>query len=326
MFSYYTLTDALDWLLNFGADLSFYRRGQFRGAETQQNQGSSADAGLWQNRTFAYTLDNILTYRRALGMNHRLDATLLYSIQQERYEGDTTSVLGVPYEEQQFYVLGSAVNVCGVSDSLAQWALQSVMGRVNYAFKDRYLLTLTSRVDGSSRLAQGQKYGVFPSVAFAWRLSEEGFIQRANLFSDLKLRLSYGRTGNTAIAPYQTLGSLQRTMYSFGDKAAVGYRGSTLPNPNLKWEKTGQLDVGLEFTSRSRPLAGTVDYYQSHTSDLLMLRQIPTTTGYASILQNVGATHNTGIEVALSASLLKDGHGLWWSTQLTRARSRHRTV
>src|SRR5207249_1800671 len=85
---------------------------------------------------------------------------------------------------------------------------------------DRYLLTVTSRLDGSSRLAQGQKYGVFPSVAFAWRLSEEGFIQRANLFSDLKLRLSYGRTGNTAIAPYQTLGSLHRTMYSFGDHAA----------------------------------------------------------------------------------------------------------
>src|SRR5207249_1002994 len=87
---------------------------------------------------------------------------------EERYEGDTTCVLGLPYEEQQFYDLGSAVNVCGVSDSLAQWALQSVMGRVNYAFKDRYLLTLTSRVDGSSRLAQGQKYGVFPSVALAW--------------------------------------------------------------------------------------------------------------------------------------------------------------
>jgi len=326
MYADYHLTDALDWRVNFGADLSFYRRGQFRGAETQQNQGSSADAGLWQNRTFAYTLDNILTYRSALGTNHRLDATLLYSIQQERYEGDTTSVLGLPYEEQQFYDLGSAVNITGVADTLGEWALQSVMGRVNYAFKDRYLLTVTSRLDGSSRLAQGQKYGVFPSVALAWRLSEEGFIQRTNLVSDLKLRLSYGRTGNTAIAPYQTLGSLDRTMYSFGDKAAVGYRGATLPNPDLKWEKTGQVDVGLEFTSRSGRIAGTVDYYQSHTSDLLMLRQIPTTTGYASILQNVGATHNSGIEVALSASLLKDWHGLGWSTQLTWAKSRNRIV
>src|SRR5213595_2096512 len=100
------------------------------------------------------------------------------SIQQERYEGDTTSVLGLPYEEQQFYDLGSAVNITGVADTLGEWALQSVMGRVNYAFKDRYLLTVTSRLDGSSRLAQGQKYGVFPSVALAWRLSEEGFIQR----------------------------------------------------------------------------------------------------------------------------------------------------
>src|SRR6266566_4279896 len=326
MYADYHLTDALDWRVNFGADLSFYRRGQFRGAETQQNQGSSADAGLWQNRTFAYTLDNILTYRRALGVDHRLDATLLYSIQQERYEGDTTSVLGLPYEEQQFYDLGSAVNITGVADTLGEWALQSVMGRVNYAFKDRYLLTVTSRLDGSSRLAQGQKYGVFPSVALAWRLSEEGFIQRTNLFSDLKLRLSYGRTGNTAIAPYQTLGSLKRTVYSFGDKAAVGYYPNTLPNPDLKWEKTGQLDLGLEFTTRNGRLAGTVDYYQAHTSDLLMLRQIPTTTGYASILQNVGATHNSGLEVALSAGLVRDWHGLAWSTQLTWARNRNKIV
>src|SRR5256714_2575651 len=142
MYEYYYLLDALDWWYNFGDYLSFYRRGHYRGAETQQNQGSSADAGLWQNRTFAYTLDNILTYRSALGMNHRLDATLLYSIQQERYEGDTTSVLGLPYEEQQFYDLGSAVNITGVADTLGEWALQSVLGRVNYAVKDRYLLTV----------------------------------------------------------------------------------------------------------------------------------------------------------------------------------------
>src|SRR5213592_5286583 len=99
MYADYHLTDSLDWRVNFGADLSFYRRGQFRGAETQANQGSSADAGLWQNRTFAYTLDNIVTYRRSLGADHRVDATLLSSVQQERYEGDTTCVLGLPYEE-----------------------------------------------------------------------------------------------------------------------------------------------------------------------------------------------------------------------------------
>src|SRR5207247_5114393 len=160
----------------------------------------------------------------------------------------TTWGVARAYAELQLYDVGAAVHVAGVADTLGEWALQSVMGRVNYSFKDRYLLTVTSRLDGSSRLAQGQKYGVFPSVALAWRLSEEGFIQRTNLVSDLKLRLSYGRTGNTAIAPYQTLGSLDRTMYSFGDKAAVGYRGATLRNPDLKWEKTGQDDEGLEFT------------------------------------------------------------------------------
>ena len=322
----YDLAPGLNWRLNFGADLTFFRRGQFRGAQTQVNQGSSADAQLAQTRTFAYTVDNILTYRRSLGSDHRLDATLLYSIQQERTERDTTAVSGLPYETDQFYDLGSAVHVEGVYSGLSQWALQSVMARANYTWKDRYLLTVSGRLDGSSRLAPGHKYALFPSVALAWRLSEEPIVRRTGLFSDLKLRASFGRTGNTAIDPYQTEGQLVRSVYSFGDKAAVGYGPGTLPNPDLRWEKTSQVDVGLEFTAVNNRLAGTVDVYRANTSDLIMLRQIAPTSGYTSILQNIGATRNTGLEVALSAQLLQDWNGLGWSTQLNWAANRNRIV
>jgi TonB-linked SusC/RagA family outer membrane protein len=326
LFAGYDLTPSLSWRVNFGADLTFYRRGQFRGAQTQQWQGSNADGAMWQSKTLAYTLDNILTFRGNLGPNHRVDATALYSIQQERTERDSMQVTGLPYEHQKFFDLGSGLKPDWLGSGLTAWALQSFMARVNYTFKDRYLLTMSGRVDGSSRLAPGQKYGVFPSVALAWRLSEEDFIRRTGLFSDLKLRASYGRTGNTAIDPYQTEGSLTRTMYSFSEQPAVGFRPGRLPNPKLRWEKTGQVDVGLEFTVLNNRLSGSVDYYRADTRDLIMDRQLPPTSGYSSILENVGATRNTGIEVALSTVLVEDRNGLRWNVDFNAAANRNRIV
>ncbi len=326
LFAAYDLTPALSWRVNFGADLTFFRRGQFRGAQTQQWQGSSSDGAMWDAKTVAYTLDHIVTFRRRLGTNHRIDATGLYSVQQERTERDSMQVTGLPYEHQKFFDLGSGLKPDWLGSGLTAWAMQSFMARVNYTFKDRYLLTVTSRLDGSSRLAPGRKYGLFPSVAVAWRLSEEGLIRRSRFFSDLKLRASYGLTGNTAIDPYQTEGSLSRTMYSFLDQPAVGFRPGRLPNPNLRWEKTGQMDVGLEFTMLNNRLSGSIDYYRADTRDLLMDRQLPPTSGYSSILQNVGATRNTGVEVALSGLLAQDWHGIRWSTDVNFAANRNRIV
>jgi TonB-linked SusC/RagA family outer membrane protein len=326
LFADYNLTNALNWRVNFGADFTFFRRGQFWGAETQAMQGSPANASLQQNRTFAYTLDNILTYRRSLGTAHRIDATFLYSIQQQQTEDQFAGAISLPYEQQEYYDLGSANFFQAPSSNLTQWRLQSYMGRVNYALKDRYLLTVTSRVDGSSRLAPGHKYQLFPSIALAWRLSEEGFVQRTGLFSDLKLRASYGRTGNTAIDPYQTVGALARTIYSFGGKPAVGYRPGALPNQDLTWERTAQADVGLEFTTRGGRISGTVDVYRSYTSDLLMSRRLAGANGFTSLVQNVGATRNTGVEVALTTDILRNWHGLAWTTQLNWAMNRNRIV
>ncbi len=326
LFADYHLTDALSWRVNFGGNVNSYRRGVFQGAQTQVNQGSGADAGLWENRTTAYTLDNILTLRRNVGNDHRVDLTLLYSIQEQRSEDDTMHAAGLPYERQQFYDIGSATHIDGLYSHLSRWALQSYMARLNYAFKDKYLLTLTSRVDGSSRLARGHKYAMFPSVALAWRLSEEGFIRRTNFFSDLKLRASYGHTGNTAINPYQTLGYLARVPYSFDNNPAPGYRPDSLPNPNLKWENTGQLDLGVEFTALRGRLSGSVDYYRADTKDLIMDRQIPPTNGYTRIVQNIGATRNTGLEVALSFVPVEDWHGLRWSQDLNWSTNHNRIL
>lgn len=307
------LASGLDWRMNFGPDLTFARRGQFRGAETQAKQGSGADALMEEDRSYNYTLDNLLTYRRDLATNHRVDATVLYSLSSNHSEEHNSSVSGLPYEHQKFFNLGSGSTIESVSSRLTESSLQSYMARINYGFMDRYLFTVTTRVDGSSRLAPGKKYAVFPSLALGWRLSEEPFIRSLGMFDNLKLRASYGRAGNTSVDPYQTLGGLSRTTYAFGDIAAYGYRPGSLPNPNLEWEKTDQVDLGFEFSVLKDRLSGTIDVYRAQTKDLLMDRQLPPTTGFTSITENIGETMNEGLEISLSGVVLKGWKGINWS-------------
>jgi TonB-linked SusC/RagA family outer membrane protein len=314
LFASLNLVEGLDWRVNFGPDLTYARRGQFRGAETQAKQGSGSDALIEEDRTFDYTLDNIVTFKKQLGSDHRFDNTFLYSIEKQTQEEHNSSVNGLPYEHQEFYNIGSANTIESVSSRLREWALQSFMGRINYAFKDRYLLTVTSRFDGSSRLAPGHKWAVFPSVALGWRVIDEPFLRNSNLVSNLKLRSSYGRSGNTAVDPYATQGGLSRTTYAFGDVAGYGYRPGSMPNPNLEWEKTDQVDVGLEWGLFRDRLSGTVDVYRAWTHDLLMDRQLPPTTGFASITENIGETQNDGLELALSTVVLDGWKGVRWTT------------
>lgn len=326
LFATYKLADGIHWRMTFGPDVNTNRRGQFRGSETQARFGSGADALIEEDKGFNYTLDNILSVQRNLGANHRFDITGLYSIQQSWDESHNTSVSDLPYEHQRFYNLGSAGTVQSVSSGTSKWALLSFMGRVNYALRDRYLLTLTTRVDGSSRLAPGRKYATFPSVALGWLASEESFLQRRGPLSSLKLRASYGRAGNTSVSPYQTEGGLSRTTYAFGETGAYGYRPGSLANPNLQWEKTDQFDVGLEWGLYDNRITGMIDGYRAYTHDLLMDRQLPATSGYTSVTQNIGETQNTGLELGMSAMLLRSWRGLQWTVDVNWAANKNEIV
>jgi TonB-linked SusC/RagA family outer membrane protein len=328
LFAEYRLAKGLSLRTNFGPDLSFARNGRFRGSETFDRQGGTADARIQEERTTAYTLDNILSYRRDVGRRDKLDATLLFGVQSQKVDSVSSQVSGLPYEHQRTYNLGSAGRVESVGSSLQEWTLQSYMARVNYDLRGRYLMTLTGRADGSSRLAPGRKYGFFPSVALAWRASDEGFLRDRGWFDELKLRASYGRTGNTGINPYQTQGSLGRTTYAFGDAAAYGFRPSVLPNPNLRWETTTQLDAGVDYSVLKNRVSGTVDFYVSRTNDLLLSRLLPPTTGFNQILENVGATRNTGLELGLTTvNVERPGQGGFrWTTTANWSTNRNRIV
>lgn len=326
LFATANLAEGLDYRVNFGPDVTYAREGVFHGAETSSRQGSPADGQINNNRTFDYTLDNILTYRRGIGADHRVDATFLYSIEKQTFERDSLRASGLPYESQRFYNLGSGSTVEAIGSELSQWALQSYMARLNYTFRDRYLLTLTSRLDGSSRLAPGKKYALFPSVALAWRAVDETVGSPLGPLNSLKLRASYGRTGNTSVSPYQTQGSLNRSIYAWGTIPAYGFAPGSLPNPDLEWEKTDQFDAGIDFGLWANRLTGTLDAYRANTKDLLMDRQIPLLTGYAKRTENIGATRNTGVELSLTAITVDGWRGIRWTNDFTFSKNRNEIV
>jgi TonB-linked SusC/RagA family outer membrane protein len=326
LFATVNLYEGLDFRVNFGPDMIFNRQGIFIGAQTQSKQGAGNQAEMREQRTFDYTLDNLLTYKKAFGTAHKIDATALYSIEKQNFEEQWARGDNLPSETFRYFNLGAASQVNGISSQTSDWALRSYMARLNYTLLDRYLLTLTSRIDGSSRLAEGNKYASFPSVALGWRVLDDATNQTFGPLGSLKLRASYGTTGNTSVDPYQTLDQLNRTVYSFGGAGAFGYAPNTIANPELKWERTGTVDVGADFALLDNRISGTLDYYRANTTDLLMRRAIPYSLGYQNITQNVGSTRNTGIEVALSAITLDGWKGIRWTNDITWSKNKNEIV
>lgn len=320
------IADGLTYRMNFGPDLQFRRYGQFTGSQTNARRGGDPTARTQQFTTFNYTLENIITYNKVFAQKHNLGVTALHSVQQDRSEYYDTRVRGIPAETQEFFSTGAATVIEGVGSRLEEWQLQSFMGRVNYSYNDKYLLTLTGRLDGSSRLAEGNKYTFFPSVAVGWNISQEDFIKAASFVSNLKLRASYGRTGNQAINPYQTQGNLSRTVYAFGTAGAFGYRPNAIANPNLQWETSASFNVGLDFGFFNDRLSGSIEWYRTNTTNLLLDRQLPITGGYPNVTQNIGATRNQGIEFTLSSVNIQKDNGFQWTTDINVFANREQII
>ena len=298
----------LTFTSTFGPDLRFVRRGEFRGAATNDNRLGPADAETETRREQGFTLENLLTYNKEIGPG-TLKVTLLQSIQEFTSETGKAEVLNLPYESQLWYNIGTAAVKGNLSSSLSEWQLQSYMGRLNYDIDGKYLFQVSMRGDGSSRLSEGNKWAYFPGVSAGWRINEESFMADAP-FDELKLRLSYGEVGNTAISPYQTQGGLARTVYSWGGSSAFGYRVNDIPNADLGWEISKTVDFGVDFSLMGGNINGTFDVYQTNTTDLILARNLPWTSGYESVFQNVGATETNGVEFGINAVILDNPDGL----------------
>ncbi|GGG99345.1 SusC/RagA family TonB-linked outer membrane protein [Parapedobacter pyrenivorans] len=314
--------------LSFRSTISPYlesvRNGTFAGKYSKANTGTrNGRSGYSSQLNFSYTLDNMLSYNKTI-KSHSFGGILANSVVVNRNEGAAQNVLDLPYDSF-WYNTGSAGNIEGVSSYLTEWALLSYMGRFNYSFNDKYQLTLTGRADGSSKLAAGHKWAFFPSAAIAWRVSEEDFLRDVKPLSNLKLRLSYGVVGNDAVAPYSTQASILQTMYDWGGNAALGFAPGAIANRSLGWEKSKEINLGIDFGFLKNRISGSVDIYNRKTEDLILSRALPQHTGFGAITANVGSTANKGVEAALNTVNIHTSN-FSWKTTLTFAKNHNEIV
>jgi len=253
--------------------------------------------------TNSWLNENTLSYTNTLG-KHSLNALGGFTIQKNKSESIISSASGFVNDNLKADNLGSGAVINSPVTNVASFSLLSYLGRINYSYANKYLLTLTARVDGSSKFGANNKYGFFPSGSVAWKLSEEDFIKQLDVFSALKLRGSYGKTGNQEIASYQSLAGLTSFSYIIGDKVVKGFAPGNIPNPDLKWESTAQTDIGLDAGFFNNRLNVTVDAYYKKTTNMLLFINVPWSTGFSSALQNIGSLENKGLELALNANIL----------------------
>jgi TonB-linked SusC/RagA family outer membrane protein len=311
------ILEGLKYRVNFGPDFTISRWGRFIGAATNARKFGDPQATTRNDVGFNWTLENVVTYNKTFAKKHNLGVTLLQSIQKDNFERYSTEVQGVPAETQQFYNLGNAGSVLAVNSALTQWTINSYMARVNYDFNDRFLLTATMRVDGSSRFGENTKYGNFPGIALGWNISNEGFMKQLPWVDLLKLRAGWGKVGNQGVAPYQTQGLLSRTAYAWGTTAAFGYRPNTIGNPDLKWETSATTNIGLDFSFLRGKVQGSIELYETNTTDLLLSDQLPGSIGFSAVTRNVGQTRNKGIELGITTVNIDSKGGFKWTTDFT---------
>lgn len=261
-------------------------------------------ASISFGETLGITSNNIITYDKGFGRHHiNVMGGVTYEQSTSKSAG-TGTASGFLSDVVGSYDLDAA-DVKGIPTSgFSEWKLLSFLGRINYNFDNRYLLTVNFRADGSSRYSKGNKWGYFPSAAVAWRLSQEKFLREAGWLSDLKLRVGYGVTGSTAIAPYSTQNTLESVNVVFDKETVVGYAPKNTYLGGLRWETTSQLNVGLDLALLDNRIRLTADYYYKKTTDLLNDVEMPRSSGYTTSLRNIGAIRNSGFEFQLDTRII----------------------
>ena len=314
----------LQWKTQFGPDFRYYRNGNFLDSSSISRAGGNNTVSRGDGRTIAWTLDNMLLYNKSFG-DHTIGLTLLQSASKTNTETSSISEENVPIPSFLWNNLG-AVDVTdtkykvGIGSGLTESALSSYMARVNYSFKDRYLLTASARWDGSSVLAEGNKWDFFPSMALGWRMEQESWLRDVTWLDQLKLRFGVGVTGNSAVSPYGTLGVISSYWMPFStgnsqilvtNEPYYTSGSNQMPNKKLGWEKTTQWNFGIDFSFLKGRIGGTIDMYTSTTNDLLMSMSVPSLSGYPSMMANVGKTSNKGIEVTINAIPVMTKDFIW---------------
>lgn len=306
LFAEMQLMKDLKYRLNLGVDLKNTRKYNYVGSESAVNKASGLKGNGYNNwnKRFSKVMENILTYNHTWN-KHRLTATAVYSWQDFTYEDINLSGSGFENDLTGAWSMGLA-DKSSVSWGTNKYSnkLISFTGRVSYVYDDKYLLTATSRWDGSSRFGANNKWGYFPSVGLGWRLSQESFLKENKVITNLKIRGSFGITGNQEIGNYKSLAQLTGSNYTDGSSVIYGFKES-IGNGDLKWERTTQFDLGFDLSLWNR-IDIAFDYYTRNTNDLLYNVPIPSTSGYSSILSNIGKVTNKGWEFSIGGNIMQN--------------------
>lgn len=299
---------------NYRLNTSFYNRQQEDGEMKGKNYpGGGASAKLADREDRSYLIENIFTYIVPIkNKQHKLTLTAVQSVdhKQTKQLGYSTDQIPV---DMDWNFIANGQFTGNPTRSYTENNLVSFMGRASYIFMDRYIMNVAVRRDGSSRFGKNNKWGTFPSVALAWRMDQEEFLSKATWIDNLKMRLSFGIVGNqNGIGNYTTLGLTNPLRYEFGDNSYMGYLpGAELTNPNLKWEQSRTVNLGVDFGFFRNRLSGTIEYYNTRTTDLLVYRGINSALGYEKMLDNLGETKSSGIDISLNGDVIRNKDFTW---------------
>ncbi|MCK9639474.1 MAG: TonB-dependent receptor [Prolixibacteraceae bacterium] len=286
----------------------------YRGDNYITNQfvgiGTPGAASVSTSQNLSLLGENTITYTKSFNENHKFNALAGFTYENNKYTMLAASGSGFMSDVFETYNLGAAKSFGIPSTAFTESTLLSYLGRANYSYKDRYLLTVSMRADGSSKFSEGNKWGYFPSGAFAWRIKEESFLKDNPNISDLKFRIGWGKTGSQAISAYATQVLLSSGSTVFDDTGYTYFAPSSIYPGDLKWETTEQTNVGVDVGFLNNRLHLTADYYYKRTSDLLNSVILPASEGWSSIIKNIGSIQNKGLELTIDANIL-DGRFKW---------------
>ncbi len=316
VYGIYKIADGLDFKASAGVDAFSSKDNRFIPNYLKRTQNNNGDAVVATVDGYSWLTEYTLNFNRKLSDRHSFDALLGTTFQ--GFRSERLFAFGLDFADNRtgWHNLGSALNPQPSATGEAEWGIISYLGRVNYSFDNRILVTLTGRADGASKFGANNKYGFFPSGSVAWKLHEEDFVKNLGVFESLKTRLSYGVLGNQDIFPYAslaTVGTVGQGTFN-NTEAYNGQEPLRYPNPDLKWERTSQMDFGLDAEFAGGRVGATFDVYQKQTTDLLLFTPLPTTTGFSGALFNIGGLRNRGLELAINSRNLTGE--FTWQTDL----------
>lgn len=321
--------EGLKYRMNIGLNFRMSNGGSYTGEGVFSSVATTpSTASISNSLTTSWAIENLLTYDRMFG-KHQVNVVGMYSAEQTSYNRSYVSALDIPADHFQYFNLGQANGEITVNPDYQGYSvsgLKSWMGRAMYSYDSKYMLSVTFRSDGSSRLAEGHKWHSYPAVSAGWNLKRESFMDNVEFIDMLKIRAGYGQTSNQSVDPYKTLGRLGTRPYNFGDLYTMGYYVTELPNPVLGWEYSITWNYGLDFSLFNGRLRGTAEYYIQNTKDVLLSVGLPSTSGVGSYMANIGETQNKGYEVSLSGTIIDDNNGWTWDVGINLYSNRNKLI